>query len=414
MAVDNGLFEMQVDHLAGMVEPMKYKSNNALIISGTGLAKGIALLALFLLGSFSASGLLASLGSEGKTSLALGRSPEKINTELLYQFVGWENHYFARRDGGGASPKLANLFLSISANIKLDDPRSLLGRELPGFYLFDSRIAVAGEGTNYTNMPIESAPPIEIMRAEREAALQNLNDIPPASPNDRPLAVRWKEGVFIYFSHNRESYLPYLKGEKDPNRAYHSKVNVTQIGDVLKKSLEARGIGTTVDKTDINKNLLAKKLGYEKSYSEARNVVKEAMATNKELQYYIDIHRDSKRKKETTKVINGTAYAKLAFIIGGDNPDYKKNLQLATDLHELLDKNYKGLSRGVMIKKGKGTNGKYNQDLSGNVILVEFGGVDNTFEELNRSAEAFADVFSDYFWQAESVGKPVEQPTDKK
>ncbi|WP_409270722.1 stage II sporulation protein P [Neobacillus sp. SCS-31] len=394
---------------------MKQRSNNALILSGTGLAKGVALLAIFLLSSFTASGLLASINTGNtQTSLGLGHSPGRINTELLYQFAGWENHYFASRDGKGASPKLANLFLSVSANIKLDDPRSLLGRELPGLYLFDSRIAVAGEGTNYTNMPIESAPPIEIMRAEREASLQNLSDIPLTGKNDRPPPARWKEGVFIYFSHNRESYLPYLKGEKDPNRAYHSKINVTQIGNVLKKSLEARGIGTTVDKTDISKNLLTKKLGYEKSYSEARNVVKEAMATNKEITYYIDIHRDSQRKKDTTKMINGAAYAKLAFIIGGDNPNYKKNLQVAKDLHVLLEKNYKGLSTGVWVKAGKGTNGKYNQDLSGNAILIEFGGVDNTFEELNRSAEAFADVFADYFWQAESVGKPLEQPTEKK
>ncbi|RDU35444.1 stage II sporulation protein P [Neobacillus piezotolerans] len=390
---------------------MKYRSNNALIISGTGVAKGIALLALFLFGSFSASGLLASLG--GENPMDLGQSTGKINTDLLFQFPGWENHYFTAREGEGGSPKLANLFLSISANIQLDDPRSLLGRELPGFYLFDSWIAVAGEGTNYTNMPIESAPPIEIMKAEREAALQNLSEIPSSGSNESPPSARWKEGVFIYFSHNRESYLPYLKGVKDPNSAYHSKINVTQIGNVLKKGLEARGIGTTVDKTDINKNLLAKKLGYEQSYSEARNIVKEAMAANKE-QYYIDIHRDSKRKKDTTKLINGASYAKLAFIIGGDNPNYKKNLRLAKDLHEQLEKNYKGLSTGVWVKKGKGTNGKYNQDLSGNAILVEFGGVDNTFEELNRSAEAFADVFADYFWQAESVGNPIEQPADKK
>ena len=67
------------------------------------------------------------------------------------------------------------------------------------------------------------------------------------------------------------------------------------------------------------------------------------------------------------------------------------------------------LSRGVFTKKGAGTNGKFNQDLSENAILVEFGGVDNTFEELYNSAEALADVISDYYWQAERVDQPVEQ-----
>lgn len=56
-------------------------------------------------------------------------------------------------------------------------------------------------------------------------------------------------------------------------------------------------------------------------------------------------------------------------------------------------------------------NAVYNQNLSNNAILIEFGGVDNTFEELNRSADALADVFSDFYWDAEKVNKDVEQST---
>lgn len=58
-------------------------------------------------------------------------------------------------------------------------------------------------------------------------------------------------------------------------------------------------------------------------------------------------------------------------------------------------------------------NGVYNQNLSGKSILIEFGGVDNTFEELNRSADALADVFSDFYWQAEKVNKDRDQLTNK-
>ncbi|ALC89879.1 stage II sporulation protein P [Bacillus sp. FJAT-18017] len=390
------------------------KKNNAFIVSGVSVAKAGALMILLIISTFSASGLLASFETGSRlSSLAVNRSHQEIKGELLYQFMGWENHYFAGAAGSDASPKLTSLFLGLSANINLDDPRSLLGRELPGFYSFDGRIVVAGEGTNYTNMPMESAPPIEIMKAEREAALQNLEDIPDPEKSPGAPAARWKDGVFVYFSHNRESYLPYLKGETNPDRAYHSKINVTKIGDQLKESLEARGIGTFVDKTDINNILVNKGLGFGSSYVESRNVVKEAMATNKELQYFFDIHRDAHRKKKTTKKINGKSYAKLAFVIGAEHPNYKKNLKLAEELHALMEKNYKGLSRGVIEKKGVDTNGKFNQDLSGNAILIEFGGVDNTFEELNRSADALADVFADYFWQAESVSNPKEQPADK-
>lgn len=80
-------------------------------------------------------------------------------------------------------------------------------------------------------------------------------------------------------------------------------------------------------------------------------------------------------------------------------------------MHELLEKKYPGLSRGTFEKKGVGTNGKFNQDLSENAILIEFGGVDNTFQELYRTAAAVADVFSEYYWQAEKVN--ATQPAEK-
>ena len=137
------------------------------------------------------------------------------------------------------------------------------------------------------------------------------------------------------------------------------------------------------------------------------------MTQNRDLNYLIDIHRDSRRKKDTTIEINGKTYAKLAFVIGGEHANYEKNLAFANELQKRFDSSYKGLSRGVFTKKGSGTNGKFNQDLSEKAILVEFGGVDNTFEELYNSAEILAEVISDYYWQAERVDQTEEQPANE-
>jgi stage II sporulation protein P len=156
-----------------------------------------------------------------------------------------------------------------------------------------------------------------------------------------------------------------------------------------------------------------KKLDFGWAYSESRPLVQEAMASNRDLQYFIDIHRDARRKDATTVMINGQAYAQLAFVIGGKNPNHEQNEKLAIDLHNLLEKKYKGLSWGIHKNQGAGQNGVYNQNLSKNAILIEFGGVDNTFEEINRSVAALADVFSEYYWQAEKVNQDVEQTTDK-
>ncbi|MED3624832.1 stage II sporulation protein P [Neobacillus thermocopriae] len=397
---------------------MKSKTSGTFIlIQGTSLLKLVATILLFLLFIFSISGILTSLKPQYRLSSAsVNHVSMNVNGDLLYQLMGWENHHFLTVKRDVKVPTLTNLVFKLSSNINLDDPRSLLGRELPGFYQFDGKILVAGEGTNYTNMPIESSPPNEIMKAEQEAALQNLEGID-KSPDENPSSTPGqttgdRKVVYVYFSHNRESFLPYLKGVTDPNLANHSQINVTKIGDQLKSSLEDRGIGTFVDKTDIQGNLNKKGLKYTKSYQESRAVVQAAMASNRDLTYFFDIHRDSRRKKDTTISINGQSYARLAFVIGGKNPNYEKNAKFASQLHDLLQKKYKGLSRGVIVKSNNG-NAVYNQNLSENAILIEFGGVDNTFDELNRSADALADVFSEYYWQAENVNQNVEQSTDK-
>ena len=36
-------------------------------------------------------------------------------------------------------------------------------------------------------------------------------------------------------------------------------------------------------------------------------------------------------------------------------------------------------------------------------MLIEIGGVDNTFEEMYLTADAFADVFSEFYWDAKAV-----------
>jgi stage II sporulation protein P len=396
------------------------RSGIIVAVQGTQLVKAALAFVFFLIGIFSISGVMTSLRPEYRiTSDSVNQAAMNLNGQLLFSLMGWENHQFLQAlPKDHETPKLSNVMFKLSTNINFDDPRSLLGRELPGFSLFDGKILVAGHGTNYTNMPMESAPPVEVMKAEQEAALQNTDDLPPAPKVDSPapsLTTGERKAVYIYFTHTRESYLPYLKGVTDPNKAYHSKVNVTKVGDQLKAGLEKRGIGTTVDKTDVMANLNEKGLGFGKAYQESRPVVQAAMTGDRNLQYFIDIHRDGYRKDKTTIQIQGKSYAKLAFVIGGENANYEKNLALAKELHNLLDKKFgKGLSRGIVEKKGATTNGKFNQDLSRNALLIEFGGVDNTFEELNRSADALADVFSEFYWQAEKVDAPEQQPPDKK
>lgn len=386
-------------------------------VSGNLLIKGTGAVIFLLLLIFSVSGFITSLSPEYRLrSASVNTAATNITGKVLYQLMGRENHLFlASLPEDERTFNLPGIIFKLSTNVSLDDPRSLLGRELPGFSLYDGKILVAGEGTNYTNIPIESAPPMEVLKEDKEAKLQNVEDIMNEhdSGEEPYLSTGDKKVVYLYFTHTRESFLPYLKGVTDPDEAMHSQINVTKIGDYLQKYLQDFGIGAVVDKTDITGKLQERGWNYARSYEASREIIEAAVTGNKDLTYFIDIHRDSRRRKDTTKTIGGKTYAKLAFVIGAENPNYEKNLKLAKEIHLKMEEKYPGLSRGIIEKKGAHTNGKFNQDLSGNALLVEFGGVDNTFEELENSARAFADVFAEIYWQAERVDLPREEPAEK-
>ncbi|MGE8206184.1 stage II sporulation protein P [Heyndrickxia sp. NPDC080065] len=399
-----------------------YKNSSYIVtVNVSSVIKGGIICVLSLIIMFSLSGILTSLKPGYRVnSNIIHQAASNISSKTLFQLLASDTQMInATISDEEKPPSLTNTMLSLATNISFKDPRSFLGRELPGFTFFDSEILVAGEGTNFTNLPIETVPPDKVFKSKKDPNLKNTSDIDSnentkENTNKSSLSTGDKKTVFIYFSHTRESFLPYLDGVTNPDDAQHSKINVTKVGGKLKEELEDRGIGTTVDKTDVQSLLLKKGWQYTQSYQESRELVQAAMTNNRNLHYFIDIHRDSRRKKDTTISINGKSFAKIAFVIGGNNPNYENNARLARDLDNLLKKKYKGLSRGVLKKAGALTNGKFNQDLSANAFLIEVGGVDNTFEEMYRTVTALADVFSEYYWQAEKVdGNQSEPPSAK-
>ncbi|MBM7691825.1 stage II sporulation protein P [Peribacillus deserti] len=386
----------------------RYAGTIAVIQLGT-VIKSLIFILVLLLFIFSLSGLLTSIKPKYRiTSDSVNSAAIQFPGELLYALLSRENHYFAQSlPKKNEAPSLAGQLFKLSTNISFDDPRSLLGRELPGFFAYDNEILLAGEGTNYTNMPYESAPPETNGKEADVHNVENIKEEPKEeNPPSPPLSTNGKKVVHIYNTHSRESYLPYLKGVKNPDSAYSSKINVTRLSEKLQSSLEKKGIGTSVSTTDVMGILDKKNKKFWQAYDESRPIVQEAMAKNRDINYLIDIHRDASRKNLTTVSIKGKSYAKLAFVVGGDNANFEKNYALAEKIHKALDQKYPKLSRGVFKKQGSGNNGKYNQDLSGNALLIEAGGVDNTFEELYASLDAFADAFSGIYWNANEVSSP--------
>ncbi|WP_449537038.1 stage II sporulation protein P [Ferdinandcohnia sp. Marseille-Q9671] len=378
-------------------------------IQGTSIVKGILFLIFSFILLFTITGAIVSLKPEYRiSSSSISNVATNLSGEALVHLLGYENHYFVQGlPESTTKPDYLGAVFKAATNLSLDDPRSFLGRELPGFSIFDGKILVAGEGTNYTNMPIESPPPLDVMLDEREIATQNVEQAEKPTETVPPptMTTGDKKVAYIYHTHSSESYFPHLKGvdTTNANNARHPEVNVTKVGEMLSQELEARGIGTELDKTNMDKYLKGKGYNWYQSYQGSGELVASAMASNRDLTYLIDIHRDAHRKETTTVTIDGKAFAKIAFIVGTDNKNIQQNIEIASKLHEMLEEKYPGLSRGVIQQGGEGNNGVYNQDKSGNAMLIEFGGVDNNFEELRRTSAAIADVFAEYYWQAEKV-----------
>ncbi|GGA20284.1 stage II sporulation protein P [Paenibacillus physcomitrellae] len=218
-------------------------------------------------------------------------------------------------------------------------------------------------------------------------------------------SAKERKTVMIYHSHPYESYNPLLSKQTDNPSSSDPAKNVGVVGDFVAQELEKKGVGAYHAFEDYMKNVQGYNYNY--SYKYSRVTVKETLAEYADLNYFIDIHRDSQRYSKTTTTINGVSYAQLYFIIGHGNPDWKKNEAFANKIYERIEKEYPGLSRGIWGKTSAQGNGEYNQSLSPNSVLIEVGGIDNTKEELQRTSKILADTLADVYFEdqkAEKVG----------
>ncbi|MEN1935833.1 stage II sporulation protein P [Paenibacillus sp. 102] len=326
----------------------------------------------------------------------------KVSMQGFVQMLESENHYFAfdyfkvnKRESVG------NLLFSIATDLKIQDLRTFVGKEVPGMSKYYSNIIVAGEGTDYTNIPNESSVPIEEVTKEREVAKDKVTEADKKNPVQKNKSnAKGESAVYIYHTHSWESFYPLLPGAENPSSP---DVNVSLLGERLKEQLEGQGIPVLHDKTNMGDLLANKKWKWYQAYTASHGYVKEALGQNDKIMFPIDIHRDDRRKNVTTKVINGKSYARLYFIIGMENKGRSHNEKIARAINSYLDENYYGLSRGIFPKYKKDGNGVYNQDLSKNAMLIEVGGVDNTLEELYNTIDVLTEAFSKYYWDAEKV-----------
>lgn len=229
-------------------------------------------------------------------------------------------------------------------------------------------------------------PEINIEKIKTEIVYKSLNKIVDLTDINisKNISLNNNNLVYIYNTHDTEKYtLPFTSD-------YSIIPDVTLVSKMLKEYLKNYNIDSYIESSKTKDYLKKNKLKYSDSYEASRYYLEKNLNNNYKL--ILDIHRDSLRHKYTLYEKENKKYARILFIIGASNKNYKKNKEVAENLNNRLNDKYKGISRGVTIREDT----TYNQDLNSNIILVKIGGIDNTLEELNNTIEVFSKVINDY------------------
>lgn len=227
---------------------------------------------------------------------------------------------------------------------------------------------------------------INIEKLKTEIVYKSLNKIVDLTDINisKNISLSSNNLVYIYNTHDTEKYtLPFTSD-------YSIIPDVTLVSKMLKEYLKSYNIDSYIEISKTKDYLKKHKLKYSDSYEASRYYLEKNL--NKNYKLIIDIHRDSLRHKYTLYEKDNKKYARILFIIGSSNKNYKKNKEVAENLNNRLNSKYKGISRGVTIREDT----TYNQDLNERIILVKIGGIDNTLEELNNTIEVFSKVINDY------------------
>ena len=129
--------------------------------------------------------------------------------------------------------------------------------------------------------------------------------------NDKPL-------VYIYNTHQKE--------------AYNNGKTVLDASYLMKQELNKYNVDTIVEESDITEFMKVNNLSYNYSYYASKFYVKDTLSKNK-LDLIIDLHRDAVSKNVSTVQIENKKYAKVLFVIGGENKNYKKNYSAKCKCH---------------------------------------------------------------------------------
>ena len=201
------------------------------------------------------------------------------------------------------------------------------------------------------------------------------------------------KNVIIFHTHTCESYTQTenCRYEESGNyRTTNLEYSVSKVGDELGKYLTNYGFNVIHNKTYHDYP------AYNGSYGRSLKTVSDILSKNK-ANIIIDLHRDAMNDETyAPKVKIGDEYvSQIMFVIGTDgsglkHDNWKQNLEFAIKVQQKGNELYPGLFKPIILR-----NARYNQNLSSEAVIVEFGATGNTLEEATGASKYLAKVLSE-------------------
>ena len=207
------------------------------------------------------------------------------------------------------------------------------------------------------------------------------------------VAAQGQKKVAMYCTHTDESY-----DKGDGASAKPEDGGVLDVAKTLSDKLKSKGIDAVVDTTPHDPHDAG---AYRRSRSSAMNLMESVQPD-----LLLDIHRDGvPNPKEYDKDVNGQAASKVRFVVGRSNQNKAANEDTAKKLKQVADTAYPGLIKDIFIGKGS-----YNQDLTPNSLIMEFG--TNTVDKnrVLQSTNYIADTVSKYLGATGGGAQQGAQP----
>lgn len=253
------------------------------------------------------------------------------------------------------------------------------------------RIASVSSGTAVAQRIGEESMP-DVSWLDAGEALPVFAAVPAASRS----AQDSKRLIAMYVTHSDESYVP-----TDGTQSIEGQGGIYDVARAFRDALQQKGVDVILDEST---HLPHDSGAYRRSRRTAERLLK------KRPDAIIDIHRDGIPDPDEYKAtIGGKSASQVRLLVGRGNQNSAVNREFAKEIKAVADKKYPGLIKDIFIGKGN-----YNQDLSPNAILLEFGTHTLSKERVLQSTGVMADVVSTTLYGPQTSGVRAQEAAPSK